>query len=75
MTKFAPRQDPGLSAALDAARGVQGLASLIGVTKMAVSQWRRVPAERVRVVSAKTKVPDYVLRPDLYLPPQEKASA
>jgi DNA-binding transcriptional regulator YdaS (Cro superfamily) len=49
--------------------GNVGLARLIGVTSQAVSQWRRVPAERVLDVERVTGVARHDLRPDLY-PPQ-----
>jgi hypothetical protein len=53
----------------DAATAVGGwaqLASLIGVTKSAVYQWKRVPAERVIAVERASGVPRQQLRPDLY---------
>lgn len=38
----------------------------IGITHGAVSQWRRVPAERVIDVERVTGIPREALRPDLY---------
>lgn len=48
------------------------VARALGITHGAVSQWRRVPAERVVVVSALTGIPRERLRPDLY-PPEDKS--
>lgn len=56
--------------AVAAAGGVSRLAEALGVTRSAVSQWPRVPAERVLEVERITGVPRTVLRPDLY-PPNE----
>lgn len=52
-----------------AAKNVGGstkLATLLGITASAVSQWDRVPAERVLDVEAATGVSRYQLRPDIY---------
>jgi DNA-binding transcriptional regulator YdaS (Cro superfamily) len=46
-------------------RAVQ-LASGLGVTAGAISQWERVPAERVIDVERLTGIPRAELRPDLY---------
>lgn len=42
------------------------LARELGVTHGAVSQWKRVPAERVLDVERITGIPREQLRPDLY---------
>ena len=47
------------------------LASEIGVTSQAISQWDQVPAERVLAVERATGVSRYELRPDIYGPPPE----
>jgi DNA-binding transcriptional regulator YdaS (Cro superfamily) len=39
------------------------------ITPQAVSQWKRVPAERVLDVERATGVPRHELRPDIYPPP------
>ena len=49
-----------------AAGGISALARAVGVAQPSVSNWRRVPAERVLAVEAVTAVPRQVLRPDLY---------
>ena len=53
--------------------GVSRLASELGVTHGAVSQWRRIPAERVLDVERITGVGREELRPDLYPPSREEA--
>src|ERR1700742_661481 len=59
-------RDPGLSEAIQAAGGVTELARRVGVSQPSVSNWDKVPAERVLVVEAATGVDRKVLRPDLY---------
>ncbi|HSP24401.1 MAG TPA: molecular chaperone TorD family protein [Saliniramus sp.] len=59
-------REGGLQRAIDAAGGVGALARMIGITQPSLSNWRRVPAERVVAVEAATGVPRVALRPDLY---------
>lgn len=59
-------RDAGLERAIDAAGGVAQLARKIGLAQPSVSNWNRVPAERVIVVEAATAISRKVLRPDLY---------
>jgi TorA maturation chaperone TorD len=59
-------RDASLSRAIDAAGGVAQLARKIGIARPSVSNWSRVPAERVIAVEAVTGVPRKELRPDLY---------
>ncbi len=59
-------RDSGLSEAIRAAGGVSELARQIGISQPSVSNWIRVPAERVVSVEAVTGVDRSVLRPDLY---------
>jgi TorA maturation chaperone TorD len=59
-------RDAGLSEAVRAAGGVSELARQIGISQPSVSNWTRVPAERVLLVEAATGVDRRVLRPDLY---------
>src|SRR5262245_66686410 len=68
-------RDTGLDEAIRAAGGVGALARKIGIAQPSVSNWSRVPAERVIAVEAATGVPRAVLRPDLYreLPLQDRA--
>jgi TorA maturation chaperone TorD len=58
--------DPGLEEAIRAVGGVTELARRIGISQPSVSNWLRVPAERVLSVEAATGIGRAVLRPDLY---------
>jgi TorA maturation chaperone TorD len=59
-------RDSGLEQAIEAAGGVASLARAIGIAQPSVSNWTRIPAERVLAVEALTKVSRFILRPDLY---------
>jgi TorA maturation chaperone TorD len=59
-------RDAGLERAIDAAGGVAQLARKIGIAQPSVSNWNRVPAQRVIAVEGATGVSRKVLRPDLY---------
>jgi len=61
-------RDPGLSAAIRAAGGVSELARKLGISQPSVSNWDKVPPERIVAVEAATGVDRGVLRPDLYRP-------
>lgn len=58
--------DLGLEQAIRAAGGITELARRIGISQPSVSNWSRVPAERVLSVEAATGVGRAILRPDLY---------
>jgi TorA maturation chaperone TorD len=59
-------RDPGLQQAVSAVGGVSELARQIGISQPSVSNWNRVPAERVLIVEAATGIDRKILRPDLY---------
>lgn len=59
-------RDNGLEQAIRAAGGVSELARQLGISQPSVSNWTRIPAERVIHIESITKVPREVLRPDLY---------
>ena len=59
-------RDDGLEEAVRAVGGVSELARQIGISQPSVSNWNRVPAERVLIVEAATGVDRKILRPDLY---------
>jgi len=59
-------RDQGLAEAIRAAGGVGALARKIGIAQPSVSNWNRIPAERVIAVEDATGVDRTVLRPDLY---------
>src|ERR1700690_248694 len=58
--------DRGLQEAIRAAGGVSELARRIGISQPSVSNWSRIPAERVLTVEAVTGIARAMLRPDLY---------
>src|ERR1051326_896409 len=62
-------RDPGLSEAIRAVGGVSELARRIGISQPSVSNWDKVPAERVLAVEAATGITRVRLRPDLYREP------
>jgi TorA maturation chaperone TorD len=59
-------RDSGLSAAIQAVGGVSELARRVGISQPSVSNWDKVPAERVLAVETATGIPRVRLRPDLY---------
>jgi TorA maturation chaperone TorD len=59
-------RDDGLDEAIRVAGGVGALARKIGISQPSVSNWARIPAERVLSVEAATGVSRTILRPDLY---------
>jgi TorA maturation chaperone TorD len=59
-------RDDGLDRAIDAAGGVAELARKIGISQPSVSNWGKVPAQRVIAVETATGVSRNQLRPDLY---------
>jgi TorA maturation chaperone TorD len=60
--------DQGLQEAIRAVGGVTELARRIGISQPSVSNWTKVPAERVLAVEAASGVARAILRPDLYGP-------
>lgn len=68
-------RDAGLEQAIKAAGGVASLARAIGIAQPSVSAWSRIPAERVLAVEAITRVPRFVLRPDIYGAAEKAMSA
>jgi TorA maturation chaperone TorD len=59
-------RDTGLNEAIQAAGGVGSLARKIGISQPSVSNWTRVPADRLAAVEAATGLSRAVLRPDLF---------
>lgn len=59
--------------AFDQSRGMRlKVAKALKITHGAVSQWKRVPAERVLDVEKITGIPRHMLRPDIYPNPAEE---
>jgi TorA maturation chaperone TorD len=61
-------RDIGLETAIHAVGGVSELARRVGISQPSVSNWTRVPAERVLLVESITGIGRDILRPDLYTP-------
>ncbi|MGL3103526.1 transcriptional regulator [Enterobacter asburiae] len=63
----------GIELAIFRSGSASTLGALIGVSKMAVSLWRRkgIPAERVLPIYGVTGVTPHELRPDLYPNPTD----
>jgi TorA maturation chaperone TorD len=59
-------RDHGLEEAINAVGGVSELARRLGISQPSVSNWNRIPADRVLSVEAATGVARVVLRPDLF---------
>src|SRR5471032_2187418 len=59
-------RDPGLNEAIRVVGSVSELARQLGISQPSVSNWTKVPAERVISVEALTGVNRMVLRPDLF---------
>ncbi len=59
-------RDQGLQEAIRAVGGVSELARRIGISQPSVTNWDRIPAERVLSVEAATGVARTVLRPDIF---------
>jgi TorA maturation chaperone TorD len=66
-------RDMGLEEAIRAVGGVSALARKIGISQPSLSNWPRVPAERVLSVEAATGIDRAILRPDLYAKPKATA--
>jgi len=58
--------DRGLQQAIRAVGGVTELARRVGISQPSVSNWTKIPAERVLAVEAISGIARTVLRPDLY---------
>lgn len=59
-------RSPGLVKAIEAAGSATALAAKLGISQVAVTCWRNVPAARVVEVEIVTGVSRRELRPDLY---------
>lgn len=58
-----------LERAIKAVGGLAGLATPLGISAQAISQWEEVPPLRVLAVERASGIPRHELRPDLYPPP------
>ena len=57
---------PGLKKAIEKAGTAAALARAIGISRQALGDWDRVPAEQIVAVERATGIPRNELRPDLY---------
>lgn len=64
-------RDQSLQSAITAVGGVGVLASALGISGAAISQWTRCPVHRVLAVEAVSGVHRTELRPDVY-PPEDR---
>lgn len=62
---------PETDRVIEKAGGPAKLAALLGVTSQAVSQWERVPSERVHHLAQLLEIPPEEIRPDMF--PQRAA--
>jgi DNA-binding transcriptional regulator YdaS (Cro superfamily) len=60
------RRPAGLRKAITAAGGISALARRLGISRVAILQWKKIPAERVLDIERVTGVPREQLRPELY---------
>ena len=65
-------RDPILELALRRRLAVTEIADAIGISRAAVSQWRRVPERHLAAVAKITRISKRRLRPDLY--PEREAA-
>lgn len=67
------RERSALNRAIKIAGNASKLAKMLKISRAAISEWERVPINRVPAVEAKTGIPREELRPDIFrqaaLPP------
>jgi len=66
-------KEAGLLLAIKGAGGTAELARRLGVSQPSVSNWLKVPAERVVDVERASGVPRIQLRPDLFAQPRRSS--
>jgi DNA-binding transcriptional regulator YdaS (Cro superfamily) len=57
--------DP-IAKAIEKAGSVKALAEQLGIKPQGISQWKRVPIEHARTISALTDTPLHEIRPDVW---------
>ena len=68
-------EDTPIAIATKCAGSVKALAEVAGVRPQAISQWKKIPAERAVRISDALGIPRHVLRPDLFEVPKAEAAA
>jgi len=68
-------RDKGLKRAIAATGSISELARSLGITRAAISQWHRVPTERIIQVEHATGISREILRPDMYIYPKRGRNA
>lgn len=68
--RLAPQRKCPVLARIRREKGLAPLiAAALGISREAVWNWKRVPAERVRTVAKLLGIAEHRIRPDLYSPP------
>lgn len=75
MTYASKHMDSTLKKAIEGAGGTANLARALNITTQAISQWSRVPADRVIQVEKLSGVSRYKLRPDVFGVEPKKVAA
>ncbi len=58
--------DEGMRLAVEAAGGIPHLAAALGINRVGVWRWKKVPAERCAEIERLYGVPRAILRPDIF---------
>lgn len=67
-----PTPATGLKNARQKMGGSAAIARLFGITRGAVAQWERIPAQRVQIISDSTGLQPHELRPDIFRAPSQQ---
>lgn len=65
MNRMKPRS-PELTAIFERAGSLSSVANHLGITRAAVSVWKKIPLRHVRAIAALTGLPPEQIRPDIY---------
>lgn len=65
MNRMKPKP-PELMAVFERAGSLSNVAAHLGISRAAVSVWRKIPLRHVRAIAAFTGLPPEKLRPDIY---------